>query len=546
MHRITLIISILLLGAANADARTFNPTPYIAEANVDVLTKNVANGQFGRDLFGNPYATVVVGNVDVYDRFPYIEARYFQIVSDPNWNRLLMGEVGRGLVAFNGKTDAMGALDTPRGLSSDAQNRIYVADTGNDRVLVYQTVSEFDQLSLQPLFSIDGLSQPYDVAYSDGGTPFDNGDDCLYVANSGMNEVRRYGLADGNAKLTDSIGELGSGSGFFAGPMAVTAGRRDGVHNGDVYVSDAHNSRVVRLQDAGGSLVWAGSVPHKLGVITSLDTDHWGNVYAAAPQIGTVTKFTAALAPLASYVDIKRPRSFHVPFANVTDHRTGKRSRAGQGSGVLVEEWGGESGLRMVSLGVEMNNAAVRSDASVSITLTDHAAVTAQITDPRTGIVIARHDAGVLAAGSQTIRFSETDYVAAWNRGEYAMTVRANSTYDQNATSEVALSFEMESAGSPTLPAKLTSLGNTPNPFNPSTTIRFMVPSGPNRDFNFRVYDVRGRLVRRLASGQISAGLQEVPWDGRNDNGDSVSSGVYLYRVDVGQERFTGKMVLVK
>jgi flagellar hook assembly protein FlgD len=61
-----------------------------------------------------------------------------------------------------------------------------------------------------------------------------------------------------------------------------------------------------------------------------------------------------------------------------------------------------------------------------------------------------------------------------------------------------------------------------------------------------RIYDVQGRLVRQLAKGQIGSGLQESRWDGRNDDGVSVGSGVYLYRVEVGHERFNGKMVLVK
>ena len=151
MSRTALMISILVLGVAQASAETFKPAPYLAEAEVDVLTKRVANEQFGRDLFGEPYATVVVGNVDVYDRFPYLEARYFQVVSDPAWNRLLLGEIGRGLSAFDGSASSFGGLKTPRGLSTDGRGLVYVADSGNDRVLVFRTVSEFDQIRLEPV-----------------------------------------------------------------------------------------------------------------------------------------------------------------------------------------------------------------------------------------------------------------------------------------------------------------------------------------------------------------------------------------------------------
>ena len=59
MSRTSLIISILVLGATIANARTFNPAPYLAEAEVDVLTRDVANQMVQRDLFGSPYATAV-------------------------------------------------------------------------------------------------------------------------------------------------------------------------------------------------------------------------------------------------------------------------------------------------------------------------------------------------------------------------------------------------------------------------------------------------------------------------------------------------------
>ena len=550
MSRTTLIISILVLGAAAASARTFEPAPYLAEARVEVLNRTVANDMVGRDLFGGPYATAVIGHVDVYDRFPYVESRFFQIVSDPSWDRLLMGELGGKLSSYDGSTGGFGALVSPRGLSSDAMGRVYVADTGNDRVLVFSAVSEYDRIELEPLYSIDGLSRPYDVAVSDAGTPFDDSDDILYVANTGRNEVRRYELADGEARMTHAIGGLGSAAGSFAGPMAITVGRTDGVHSQDVYVSDAHNGRLVRLRDSGSALEWAGAIPHDLRLITSLDTDHWGNVYAAAPQTGVIAKFTGSLIPLDRFSGgTERPRSFHVPFANVTDHRTGEQRRSGQGNGVVVEQWNSDSGLRLLNLGVELSEVQATDDGettSVRMTLTDHAIVTAEITDPHSGRVIARHEAGVLNAGYQTIRFSADDYLAEYEEGEYRVTLRAHSTYKDNTGSEIEVPVVMSSAGGPASPNKLALLGNTPNPFNPTTTIRFTVPAGPVQAYSLRVYDVRGRLVRELAAGQISGGLHQVLWDGRNNTGSTVGSGIYLYRLEVGQERFTGKMALVK
>ncbi len=548
MKAILLFICLSVLGVCGAAAETFKPAAYISDAEIEVLTKKVTNEQIVCDLFGLPYATVVVGNIDVYDRFPYLEARYYQIVSDPAWDRLLLGEMGNDLSAYDGRLDIFGGLKSPRGLSCDGLGRVYVADTGNNRVLVFKSDGEFDKLELKPVFEIAGLSKPYDVAYSDGGTPFDSDDDCLYVANTGRNEICRYELSDRNAVPGGTIGGLGSGEKRFAGPMAVTVGHRNGVNSDEVYVSDAHNSRLVLLRDTGKTLVWEGSVPHSMGPVTSLDTDHWGNLYAAAPQSGSVTKFTASLFRVATLGNINRPRDFHVPFANVTDHRSGERSRSGQGSGILVEEWGSNNGIRMMNLGVELTDATVTdgSGTSVRVTLTDHAAVTAEISEPGSGRVIARHDSGLMGAGLQTIRFLDDDFLAAWERGDYQLTVRARSTYDESATSEIETTVSMRHSGSPALPAQLTLLGNTPNPFNPVTTIRFVVPAGNSRSYSLRVYDVRGRLVRELAAGTIDAGPHEVQWDGSNITGGSVGSGIYLYRLEVGAERTTGKMVLLK
>ncbi|MFQ5600061.1 MAG: choice-of-anchor B family protein [Candidatus Krumholzibacteriia bacterium] len=70
---------------------------------------------------------------------------------------------------------------------------------------------------------------------------------------------------------------------------------------------------------------------------------------------------------------------------------------------------------------------------------------------------------------------------------------------------------------------------NVPNPFNPSTTIRFEL--GRSGRVELRVFDGRGRLVRQLVSERLDAGLHERAWNGRDEHGRQVASGVYLYRL---------------
>lgn len=541
-----LTITGALLAASTAAAGTFAPTPYLADAGVDALTRGAARQLVDRDLFGAPWATVIVGHVDIHDRFPYLESRYFQVVSDPAWNRLVAGEAGRDLSAFDGSGTAFGPLREPRGLATDGHDRVFVADTGNDRVLVFRAVSEFDELRLEPLAAIEGLSAPWDIACSDGGTPLDDSDDRLYVADTGRNEVVRFSLAGGNATRTGAIGGLGSGPGRFAGPLAIAVGRDGRADTDDVYVADAHNGRLVHLRDDGDGLAWVGERGHDLGAVGSLDTDRWGNLYAAAAGAGAVVKFAADLQPVARLSDgVTRPRAFHVPFVTVTDHRTGRVERAGEGRGVVVEEWGDDSGLRLLGLGVELERPALHAD-GVEVTLTDNADVIVEVIDPATGAVVGRHAAGVLAAGRQVVALPTGEAKAGWPAGRYRVQLVATSTYADGGVARAAFEAELAAGGAGLLPRQLALHGNAPNPFNPATTIAFSIPAGAAGEHRLDVYDARGRLVRQLGRGPLAAGRHEATWDGRDDAGAAVGAGVYLYRLEHGSSRLTGKMVLVK
>jgi len=86
---------------------------------------------------------------------------------------------------------------------------------------------------------------------------------------------------------------------------------------------------------------------------------------------------------------------------------------------------------------------------------------------------------------------------------------------------------------------------NAPNPFNPATTISFVVPAG-GANVSLRIYDTAGRLVRTLVDRFEPSGTREVTWQGRNDQGQPVSSGVYFYRLTAPSFSETRKMVLLR
>jgi hypothetical protein len=85
---------------------------------------------------------------------------------------------------------------------------------------------------------------------------------------------------------------------------------------------------------------------------------------------------------------------------------------------------------------------------------------------------------------------------------------------------------------------------NYPNPFNPETNIEFALPKESN--VSLVVYNLLGQTVRTLVSGTVAAGAHTAHWDGKNENGANVPSGIYFYKLNTPEFFQTNKMVLVR
>jgi YVTN family beta-propeller protein len=186
---------------------------------------------------------------------------------------------------------------------------------------------------------------------------------------------------------------------------------------------------------------------------------------------------------------------------------------------------------------------------SIDLGLEDGAAVLRWETNYETGmngfaIVRSESEAGdYRVVTSETIRGSGN---VTGGRYEYRdVTIHANRTYWyklQEVTSDglgaefgpysvvYRLSYALEQ--------------NMPNPFNPTTTIKYALAA--DGDVSLIVYDVGGRRVRDLVNGRQRADVYRVVWDGRNDHGSQVASGVYFYKLVAGKFTQTKKMMLLK
>jgi len=85
---------------------------------------------------------------------------------------------------------------------------------------------------------------------------------------------------------------------------------------------------------------------------------------------------------------------------------------------------------------------------------------------------------------------------------------------------------------------------NYPNPFNPSTRISYSIPK--TSSVNISIYNIKGELTKTLVNEQKAAGDYEVTWEGIDNDGHRVATGVYLYRIMTGDFIKSKKMVLVK
>lgn len=108
---------------------------------------------------------------------------------------------------------------------------------------------------------------------------------------------------------------------------------------------------------------------------------------------------------------------------------------------------------------------------------------------------------------------------------------------------ELDLSSGIAGEGQP-LPAQFALYQNYPNPFNPATVIRYQLSA--ISDVKLEVYNLLGKKIISLVNDRQGAGVYRVPWDGRDDEGTAVSSGIYLYRLEAEDIHQVRKMILVR
>lgn len=127
-----------------------------------------------------------------------------------------------------------------------------------------------------------------------------------------------------------------------------------------------------------------------------------------------------------------------------------------------------------------------------------------------------------------------------------ASTVDANGKRTITTTEPAFEPFtvHVSTASAAPIPTEYSLLQNYPNPFNAGTVIRFDMPSAGRASLS--IYNVLGQTVRTFDMPNMEAGTHSIEWDGRNNNQQTVASGVYFYRLQANEYSSTKKMTLLK
>ncbi len=412
--------------------QTFIPTPVSREHGITRLTRNVTQANLDRSLFGAPEKTASYYFARYGGSAPFVTATYIQLVTDPAWNRILYGSLGRWIKSYE---DVQG----PSAVAVDAEGRVFVGETGRKRVLALQLRPQEEDTRLEYRFEISGIAHPADLATDDNGTPLDISDDFLYVADPVQNKILKYSLQSGGAILTAAF------EGFDA-PTAVLAGKWNGANTDFIYVIDQTGRRLQLLEDEGALLTILREIKGYPGqYFSAVKTDHFGNIYLVDNINSQLTKYTAGLELL----DAEGGKETFDGLANL-DIGFGKIIVEGEGTYwagfdqlFTLERWSPHSGAQRRTLGAAIRDAVFQTDEDVSeiranFTLTDFAEVRVQILDERNHLV-AELPAEWLTSGAKTRTWQRRNNAGEQTPpGKYRWEVIAKSPYRDEAVTLAA------------------------------------------------------------------------------------------------------------
>ncbi|HUU28561.1 MAG TPA: fibronectin type III domain-containing protein [archaeon] len=151
-----------------------------------------------------------------------------------------------------------------------------------------------------------------------------------------------------------------------------------------------------------------------------------------------------------------------------------------------------------------------------------------------------------LLAGAQGTLTSQQRFMLSGNDIKYLEEEFGKMSLPAEQLELLLAALYAESGTTASLPEKFSLKQNFPNPFNPATSITYTVPEGMRVPVRLEIFNMRGMTVRMLVDTERGPGVYSVLWDGTDEQGARLPSGVYFYRLRAGNFVMVRKMVLVK
>jgi DNA-binding beta-propeller fold protein YncE len=469
---------------------------------------------------------------------------------------LKWGSLGAGAGQFN----------LPRRLAVTATGTVFVSDRNNSRIQKFTRNGVFLTQWGSPGTAAGQFDFPFGIAVDDNSGH-------VYVAERNNNRIQKFtsngthvtqwGVAgggngqfnfpiavdvdaNGNVYVGDSFnhriqvftstgiflrkwGSLGAGNGQFRNPIGIA------VSGGFVYVGDAGNHRIQKFALGGAFITQWGSFGAADGQFNSprgIGVDNNGDVCVADTINNRVQKFTANGTHLVTWgtpgaghgqfnrlEDVDIDASGNIFIADANNNRIQKFGHA------AVPVTLSSFDVRRIDDGVEITWA-------VADPVAD--AVRFNVLRRKAGAATPPHQIHAVAVMNQT-RYRFVDVAAPAAGATYWL-----EEIGLDGTGYLHGPLSVESIQS----AQFGLESAFPNPFNPSTTITFLVPAAAMTRLS--IFDVRGHLVTQLVGDVRPAGRHETSWNGLDQRGIDVASGVYLARLESAGRTATRRLVLLK
>jgi len=415
-------------GPATSVGETFISTPLSKEHGIERLSRSTTRARLSRELLSSTGKTASYYHVRYSNSAPFVRATYIQFVVDREWNRILYGNMNHWIKAY---TNVVG----PSAVATDADGRVFIGETGNNRITVLQISGEEEQAHLVPAFSINNITEPSDISLSDNGTPLDVSDDLLYVADAATNQILKYSVGSSSATL------LATFEGFDS-PTGVLVGKWDGAASGLLYVIDGVGRRLRMFDDQGTSLTLLKEIKadHRR-YFQCLKADHFGNLYVVDNASSQILKYTADLQFLdadGSKDAFSALGNVDIPFGKIEIEDEGTYW-AGFDQIFAAERWDEQSGAQRRTLGLSLKDIEFSTDADMSgilntFTLTDFGVVSVRLYDGSNRLIRTLNSAWMVSGEKNILWDRRDDNGQQVPPGTYRYEIEAQSAYRDEPT----------------------------------------------------------------------------------------------------------------